>query len=115
MTEIKDMLSRAVNCLYRRTEEAAKITKVSLDIESQKCRLSKVYERIGEAVVSGSLSSGEGKEEIFKYIDEAKSEKKKLCELIEAKKKISTKTACKTCGSKSRSGSYCNTCGEYVK
>ncbi len=115
MNDIKDMLSRTANCIYRRTEETAKIAKLSLEIESQKCRLSKVYEKIGEAVVSGSLASGDGKEEIFKFIDEAKCEKKKLCDLINAKNDVASKTYCKNCGKKARYGTYCHGCGEYVK
>ncbi|MBR5528110.1 MAG: hypothetical protein IKV97_03835 [Clostridia bacterium] len=115
MSEFKDMFNGAVDSICRKTGEAAKITKISLEIEAQKCRLSKIYQRIGEAVVSGALASGDGEEVVFKYIDEAKTEKQRLCELIEKKKELCSKTACKNCGASAKSGTYCGNCGEFVR
>ena len=78
MKEIKDTVCRVGKYAYDATGEFVESAKLALAIEKQKSRLSKVYEIIGEAVVSGVLSDENGKEKVFRLIDEAKHEKAKL-------------------------------------
>lgn len=112
--EIKDTMCRVGKYAYDATGELVESAKLTLAIEKQKTRLSKVYETIGEAIVSGLLSDEEGKEKIFRLVDEAKHEKAKLRLLYEKKRALSG-TPCPTCGKKAKKNTFCSDCGEYVK
>lgn len=114
MQEIKETVCRVGKYAYEEVESFVEATKLTLAIEKQKTRLSKVYEAIGEAVVSGTLSQDDGKEKVYKLIDEAKHEKAKLRALYNEKKKLSS-ASCPDCGKKAKKNSFCSDCGEYVK
>ena len=114
MQEIKETVCRVGKYAYDATGELVESAKLTIAIEKQKTRLSKVYEMIGEAVVSGTLSEDEGKEKIYKLIDEAKLEKAKLRALYTQKKEVSL-TSCPSCGKKVKKNTFCPVCGEYVK
>ena len=112
---VKEMLCGAGRKICRKTESAAHAAKLAVEIEAQKMRLSTIYERIGEAVVSGVLSEEGGEEKIFRFVDEAKLEKEKLASLYGAKQKIFAKASCGKCGREGKKGSFCHSCGEYLK
>ena len=57
---VKEMICGAGRKICRKTESAAHAAKLAVEIEAQKMRLSTIYERIGEAVVSGVLSEEGG-------------------------------------------------------
>ena len=114
MNEIKETVCRVGKYALDTTGELVEAAKLTVAIEKQKTVLSKVYETIGEAVVSGILSDEEGKEKVYRLIDEAKHEKAKLRKLCEQKKKV-TSSNCKNCGKKAKSNTICSDCGEYVK
>ncbi len=84
--EMKNTFENVARITCKKTKKLAKSAKLMIDIETQKSRLSSVYEKIGEAVVKNSLGDGEKEEAIFKLIDEAKLEKEKLLELYEKKR-----------------------------
>lgn len=115
MTDIKEMISGMGKKICKKTENVTSSAKLALDIEAQKLRLSTLYERIGEAVVSGVLSEEGGQEKIFRFVDEAKVEKEKLKELYAQKSRLSGKSSCPECGREGKKGSFCHSCGEYLK
>jgi hypothetical protein len=86
MKDIKDTVCCAGKCAYNTTTELVETAKITLAIEKRKCRLSKIYEEIGEAVVSGKLSCPNGKENIYRLIDEAKHEKAIINALYDKRK-----------------------------
>lgn len=114
INEIKNTVCYIGKCAYGATNEFVQTTKITLAIEKQKSRLSKVYEQIGEKMVSGIYSDKDGKETLFRLIDEAKHEKAKL-RLLYEKKKASACAPCPLCGKYSKKNSFCPDCGEFVK
>ena len=114
MQEIKETVCRVGRYAYDATGELVESAKLAIAIEKQKTRLSKVYEMIGEAVVSGTLSEDDGKEKVYRLIDEAKHEKAKLRTLYAQKKAVSC-AVCPSCGKKVKKNTFCSACGEYVK
>ena len=90
--DLKKTAKRVVKCVYKKAELLAEAAKLTIEIESHKNRLSEAYEKIGECVVGGSLSSSEDEEErIFKYVDEAKLERDNIGKLYAKRKKVCDK------------------------
>lgn len=110
--EVCCVMEEMAKTVCRKTVSLSKTARISVEIERQKCRLSKIYQKIGEAVVSGSLSSGTGEEQIFKLIDEAKTEKARLFELQRRRSAENRQAACPSCGRPaSDKDVYCSHCG----
>lgn len=112
--EIKDTMCYVGKYAYDATSEFVESAKLTLAIEKQKSRLAKVYEEIGEKIVSGISSTADGKEALYRLIDEAKHEKAKL-RLLYEKKRNNSYSPCPYCGKYSKKNTICNDCGEFVK
>lgn len=115
MCEIGEILNRTKKCAYKAIGNLSEITKLTLAVETHKSKLSGIYEKIGESVVSGNLSSKSGEEKIFKYIDEAKMEKQTIKELCEKRRNVYAKSTCPSCGKSAKKNTYCSFCGKFVK
>ena len=114
MKEIKDTVRYVGKCACDATSELFESAKLTLAIEKQKARLAKVYEKIGEKIVEGVPSTAEGKETVYKLIDEAKHEKSKLRALYE-RKRNTTCAPCPSCGKYTKKDTICRDCNEFVK
>ncbi len=116
MSDFGDIFSRAKKTVVRKTDELSKLAKLSMEIEGCKSRLSAIYEKIGECIVTDSLSSGKlDNDKIVDLIGEAKLEREKLKEFIRKKKALSEKAECANCGKSVKKGSFCPSCGEKVQ
>ena len=116
MSSAGDFFEKAKNGFVKKANEISDKAKYSIEIESSKSRLSEVYKRIGEIVVADSTSEKKTDEELlFKYIDEARLEKEKLKELMKKRNEISQKAECPSCGKQGKNGTYCDSCGEFIR
>ena len=86
-------------------------------IESEtKRRTEKIFDKVKKDFSKKYNEISKGCEEkIFRFVDEAKLEKEKLASLYGAKQKIFAKASCGKCGREGKKGSFCHSCGEYLK
>ena len=116
MSDFKDVFSRAKKTVVRKTDELSKLAKLLVEIESCKSRLTAIYEKIGECIVTDSLSSGKlDNDKIVGMIAEAKTQRETLKELMRKKKALGEKAECPNCGKSVKKGSFCSSCGEKVQ
>lgn len=113
--QFKVYVSDAARTVCNKTDRIATTTKLSLDIESQKRKLSKTYEKIGETVVCSDITKIAEDTAIAELISRAKTEKENLHTLYEKKKELSLHCDCHCCGREGKKGEFCKFCGEYLK
>ncbi len=109
-------VSYSAGKVCEKAEKLAKVSAVTIEIASQKDKLSKIYAKIGERVVENALESCEHENDVFyKLIDEAKCERGKLLDLIKKKEEIQKIKKCRNCGEKLCGDVlYCPSCGAKV-
>lgn len=113
--QFKVYISDAARTVCNKTDRLAANTKITLDIESQKRKLAKTYEKIGENVVCTDIAEIAENTVIAELISKAKTEKDALKKLYEKKKELSLHSDCPCCGREGIKGEFCKFCGEYLK
>ena len=116
MSGTSDFFEETKNKIVKKTRELSSLTKLTVEIEGCKTRLSEAYKRIGEIIVNDTTSGKKTDEEIIvRYIDEARTEKQKLKELLKKRREVGEKVICPSCGKYNKKGTYCRYCGEFVR
>lgn len=116
MSNFGDIFTRAKKTVVRKTEELSTHARLLVEIEGCKSRLSAIYEKIGESIVTDGLSSGRlDNDKIVNLVGEAKAEREQLRILLRKKKAMSEKTECPNCGKIVKKEAICSNCGENLQ